>query len=160
MRGLRTSAAVLASLVVVIVAVAGCARLGARASASPATTAPAPPRDMSSIAGEWRGTITGSQLADPEGMKAASLDLVVKDDGTWTGVEKFKNSERVSAGTVRVQGDLIVLEGRITDGDRSLIGKPIGYEFRRHRDRDAYGVAYSYFVGSRSFVPLAVRKIS
>jgi hypothetical protein len=144
---------------VVLVAGAACARLDLRGAASPATESTSTP-ELSTIAGQWRGTVADSQLAEPDGMKTARVDLVIAPDGTWTGVEKYKNSVRRSAGTVRIERDHVVLDGKIVDGDSALIGKPIGYDLKRYRERDAYGFANSYFVGSRWPVPIALRKIS
>lgn len=154
---MRTTVLVMWS--VVLITGSACARLGIGGAASPASETVSA-RDLSPIAGEWRGTVGDSQLAEPTGMSTARVDLVINPDGTWTGVEKYKNSVRRSAGTVRIAGNHIVLDGKIVDGDNVLIGKPISYDVTRHRERDAYGFANSYFVGSRWPVSLALRKIS
>ena len=64
-------------------AVTGCARLGAeQPSASPALTSAGTEENLSGLAGEWTGVVTGSEFGSAEGQKAETVWLQNHPDQT------------------------------------------------------------------------------
>jgi hypothetical protein len=95
---LGTAGAVLA----LIGALSGCA---GRDESSPSAMIGTPPTVP---AGVWRGTVTGREMADPQGISASSAELTINPDGTFLLQD---SSGARATGQVRIDGDDLVLDG-------------------------------------------------
>ena len=108
-------------IVAVLAASAGCAsdraaRIDTVPSAS-VRTDPGLPRDG---VGEWRGTVSGREMATALHNEAAGARLTLEPDGTFTFEQNGGQGAVIrSTGRAASRGDTLVLDGRITSPPRT-----------------------------------------
>jgi hypothetical protein len=134
----------------------GCARLaGVMPSASPVTATSAPREMVSDLAGQWVGAVTGTEFGGSDGEKAEWTFIAINGDGTWTARAKLGSTERTEAGTVKIAGTRVLLDGTIVTG--SGAGGAVRYDLMR-RGNGLYGVADSTYAGESMRVPARFQK--
>jgi len=131
------------------IALAGCAH----ASAGSAAVEPAPSAiaGLPSLAGHWQGAAweTGANLVQG----AASIDLGLADDGTWSGT-----IGRASAsGTARMQKGRLLLTGTALapDGRHAVVYCSLGGDSSRR-----WGVTVMSFSRRPTHAQVSLRKMS
>jgi hypothetical protein len=107
-----TRAAAGAACLAALAAMGGCASGPGEVSraadeASPAAMVRSAPRDISPLAGTWRGTAFEMPAPNVQGIRPVTL--VVYDDGTWIATS---GRAQCGAGVVAVRGHRVILEPR------------------------------------------------
>ncbi len=97
--------------------------------------------ETGTLAGTWRGTMTGIEMQTAGGQAATPATLTVAADGTWTLGAGFRAA---SSAPARVAGTRVVLEGRVVGGEPFLLGRPVTLTLER-RGGALYGSAQAYF---------------
>jgi hypothetical protein len=105
-------------------------------------------------AGVWRGTVTGRELADPNGINAFPAELTINPDGTFVLQD---SSGARAAGQVRIDGDDLVLDGAFV-APSSRAGQLVTDRLSPGRDDALYGSVDTLFRGMRVRAGAALQK--
>jgi hypothetical protein len=113
-----------------VVVLSGCSTAqSADSRTSAASGAPVPASNVQSVAGAWRGLMTGRELNSGSGSSTVPITLVITADGKWNATS---GSERWT-GTVRQVGD-----GFELDGTAGSARRPVALMLHRY-GRDGLG---------------------
>jgi len=105
-------------------------------------------------AGVWRGTVTGREMADPNGINAFPAELTINTDGSFVLQD---SSGARAAGQVRIDGDDLVLDGAfVTPSSRA--GELVSDRLSPGRDDALYGSVDTLFRGMRVRAGAALQK--
>jgi hypothetical protein len=118
----------------------GCA--GRRDGSEPSAMIGTPPVAPSGV---WRGSVTGREMADPNGINFSQAELTINQDGTFVLQD---SSGARATGQVRVDGDDLVLDGAFV-APWSRAGERVSDRLHRGRDGALYGSVDTIFRGMR-----------
>jgi hypothetical protein len=134
---------------------AGCATAShdTYPSASVRATSPLAP----SVVGEWRGTISGREMASALHNEASGARLLLSPDGTFMLEQNAGQGVVIrSTGRAVAEGDKLVLDGRMTS-PASYAGEPVTHLLRQRGD-GLYGEVETTFRGNLIETGVALKK--
>jgi hypothetical protein len=127
----------------VVVIVSALATAGARAQSGD---------DLRPFAGTWTGTMTATSASSESGPTSAPARFVLAEDGKWT-----LTCEGVAIGTARRVGQRLVLEGKMTEGDSTAVGRTVSLILRLQGSDVLFGYGDSFIAGARSGGGISLR---
>jgi hypothetical protein len=132
----------------------GCSRsLGAPSTAASTTEAAALPAPA--LVGQWRGVITGREMATAAGLSAMAVWLTVNPDGTFT----MSSPNGVAEGRVIPRGPRrIELDGRYVRGAEAPTGAPVHATLAAQRG-GLGGRTLAYFSGHTIDTGIDLKKV-
>ena len=106
--------------------------------------------------GEWRGTVSGREMATALHNEAAGARLVLEPDGMFTFEQNAGQGSVIrSTGRAVSRGDTLVLDGRMTS-PASHAGESVTHTLRRRGD-GLYGEVETTFRGNLIETGVALR---
>jgi hypothetical protein len=109
--------------------------------------------DLVVLSGQWTGAFTSHEMVSALGMVEAPARLSITPGGRWT----LTSGGMTASGLARPTARGLVLDGRVTAGDVTEIGREISFDLRR-RGNGLYGEGQTFYLGHRIDTGLLLRR--